>query len=898
MNANSYYLMALTLLISFADIVPCAAHSDIIRDEQLFDLPLAELLTIEFRRSLKLAREIKRRAPNIKESIVSEDIANFIDLNLAEAIQRVPGVAITRESGEGRQISLRGVGANFTRVHLNGMETLATSSSPMDSRNTLDNDRAFDFNIFASEMFSRIDIHKSYMSDRDEGGIGGSVELFTPKPFDQKAQQVIINGAIGDNTYTGDLDSHLSLLASNTWGKFGLLGSFLVTHRDTIEKGFNTTRWRARPGGPVSDDPSAQNRYNDTVITDPTTIALIENGDLWFSRSNRYSVWQNDQTRTGVNIVFQYQDPQRVHIELTTFFARLENQREEFHLGTGSSSSRWPGVLEDVIYQTPRDETEIVYAEYRDVELRSEHRLDTVTTTYNQVTLNSDWFITPNFSLCAYLGWSNAQFDQPTLDKVFVISNPGTVYTDFRHDRFYGNIRYDIDTTSLENWRTWDLYLGEEYFQDTFADAKLIGTLRLNNRSTVKLGGGLRSYTNKTGSAESTPQHADTNSQSFTTLFTGSDDIDWVVADVGKAHDFYQVNHDLGYIPLDNRIREETVTVFGLYRWNNAMAYYPLSVDLGLRYLQSKVNLENQFNGDGLEYQGSYNYLLPSLSSVLELNKDILFRLGASKNIGRPYLFEQRIDIGDFNSTTRSFIFNGDPDILDPFVSTNLDVSFEWYLGATDFFSATIFNKDITGFSNQVTETMRFGDTGLPASLLPADQDNNTLYQVTHLTASDKATIKGLELTAQHSFSYLNNPLKNLGLVGNITLANGKATYRDVQGRDQSERKSFPGLSKISGNITLMYELRNWGLRFSGTFRDNYISNVEAGLTDEDERGFHATSYVDFSSYLKWNNNLKITFDIGNLTDEREEQYSDSSNRVYNTTTSGTTLYLGVNYKL
>ncbi|MCF3971911.1 TonB-dependent receptor plug domain-containing protein, partial [Pseudomonas aeruginosa] len=87
----------------------------------------------------------------VTDVIVAEDMAKFPDLNLAESLQRLPGVAINREGGEGRRVSLRGLGPDFTRVQLNGMEVLGNVDSPMDSRGQTSRDRAFDFNIFASD---------------------------------------------------------------------------------------------------------------------------------------------------------------------------------------------------------------------------------------------------------------------------------------------------------------------------------------------------------------------------------------------------------------------------------------------------------------------------------------------------------------------------------------------------------------------------------------------------------------------------------------------------------------------------------------------------------------------------------------------------------------------------
>lgn len=134
------------------------------------------------------------------------------------------------------------------------------------------------------------------------------------------------------------------------------------------------------------------------------------------------------------------------------------------HLCAGRSNSRWPGVLEDLEYRPAKDgETELIYAAYSNAELRSEHRVDETNTTYNQVVLDAGWL----------LGWSRSEFEQPSLDKVVVISDPGTVTTDFRGDRFYWDIYYGIGISDKSLWLTYDLYLFEKYVDDTFVNAKL-----------------------------------------------------------------------------------------------------------------------------------------------------------------------------------------------------------------------------------------------------------------------------------------------------------------------------------------------------------------------------------------------------------------------------------------
>ena len=102
------------------------------------------------------------------DSIVAEDIADFPDLNLAESLQRIPGVSISRDAGEGRNITVRGLGPQFTRVRINGMEGLTTAGGT-DSSGGTNRDRGFDFNIFAAELFSTLSVRKTAAAEIDEG---------------------------------------------------------------------------------------------------------------------------------------------------------------------------------------------------------------------------------------------------------------------------------------------------------------------------------------------------------------------------------------------------------------------------------------------------------------------------------------------------------------------------------------------------------------------------------------------------------------------------------------------------------------------------------------------------------------------------------------------------------
>ena len=140
------------------------------------------VVTGSFRASLANALNTKRTSANNVDAIVAEDMGKMPDLNLAESLQRVPGVAITREGGEGRNITVRGLGPGFSATTLNGME-VPSSAGGLDSSGGVNRGRSFDFNVFASELFNKIVLNKSAKGSLEEGGLASTVELYSAKPL-------------------------------------------------------------------------------------------------------------------------------------------------------------------------------------------------------------------------------------------------------------------------------------------------------------------------------------------------------------------------------------------------------------------------------------------------------------------------------------------------------------------------------------------------------------------------------------------------------------------------------------------------------------------------------------------------------------------------------------------
>lgn len=184
-----------------------------------------------YRASLESALNTKRESATMVDAINAEDIAAFPDANLAESLQRLPGVSIDRDNGEGRTITVRGLSADFTRVTLNGLEALSTAGASA-SGDDPNRSRAFDFNTFASELFTGLKVYKSPAAETDEGSLGATVQLQTGRPFDT-GDKVVLSLQNGTYEYGAGFNPRVASVVSHTFlgGRLGVLGSIAYNMR-------------------------------------------------------------------------------------------------------------------------------------------------------------------------------------------------------------------------------------------------------------------------------------------------------------------------------------------------------------------------------------------------------------------------------------------------------------------------------------------------------------------------------------------------------------------------------------------------------------------------------------------------------------------------------------------
>lgn len=249
---------------------------------------LESIQVVGYRGSILRAMDRKRQAVGIVDAVTAEDMGKFPDQNLAESLQRIPGVSIDRSNNEGSQITVRGFGPEFNLVTLNG-RSMPTAGS-----------RSFDFADLATTGISAVEIYKTPRAEMPTGGIGSTVNILTPRPFDRPGFQAVVSGKAVHETSSsdanvGNLDEwtpEIAGLYSNTFANdsIGILLSGSFQRRDNREENAAVDNWapnRQLDGGNVNDN----NQREDGVWWHPQNVGYGW-GDVSRERINGQAVVQ------------------------------------------------------------------------------------------------------------------------------------------------------------------------------------------------------------------------------------------------------------------------------------------------------------------------------------------------------------------------------------------------------------------------------------------------------------------------------------------------------------------------------------------------------------------------------------------------------------------------------
>lgn len=900
------------------------------------DVAIEEVMVTGYRESLEAALNIKRGAANSVESIVAEDIGKMPDLNLAESIQRVPGVAITREGGEGRNITVRGLGPDFTRTTLNGMEVPA-SAGGIDSAGGVNRSRSVDFNIFASELFNRIDIHKTQRASIEEGGLASTIELYTPKPFDNPGFHVSAGAQITVDNLADENDPRFTALIGNTFldDTLGVLLSVAQSERTVRQEGFGTVRFSSpeRQG-----DTWACGDCPGTTVNGTFGTFRDENGNnvpydintVFTPRLPRMDYFSNTVDRTGITFALQFRPSDKLELGLDYLTSELENDRISYNYAA-QFRNLWDSITPLEIALDPTGSF-IAAGSFTNVRPRSESRGQFSTTDFAQTVFNGSYDISDRMELSFMAGRATSEHDEEQYR--FNIDGPvgGAGFSfDMTQNPNIAAMSYGFDILDTSNYtigggttirkdvvdRTNDTIRFDLAIEGDVLDTK-VGIIS-NTREVDSLRGdpvGLTQPASNTP-VDNFPGLAVTFRSQVGGGFASALDApsgfptNWMVEDFDVARALYSAG-DFEPNPTDGAtfsVEEETLGAYGEVNYETELASRRLLVNAGVRFVETDTKAAGASEGAGGQVipevaSSSYSNTLPSLNLVWDLRDDLQARFSWAKNINRPSLENLVPRVTDI-TVINGNVSQGNPD-LDPIESDSIDLGIEWYFAEESLLAFTWFTKDITGFiASETFNGVLPADVAAIVALEPEYDPTDPNFDPTALDPftdpwnlekpinGQNADVDGYEITYQQPFNFLPGILSNFGIIANYTHVESEAGFDTGTGVRIS---TLPGLSEESYNLTLYYETDVWGARISTNSRDDYITQVSGSNGNVQEKNTGPTR-VDMSAFYNMTNDISIRLEVINLNEEEERNYTTgldgTLNLVREFNSTGREVYLG-----
>ena len=555
------------------------APADVASGDPASGKPVSEIVVTGYRKSLGDARKIKKDSVIEKDAIVAEDIAKFPELNLAESLQRLPGVQITREAGEERRISLRGLGPDFSRVQLNGMEVLGNVDSAEDSRGQRTRDRAFDFNIFASELFSKVEVEKTFEAAQNEGGLAGTVGLFTGKPFDYKAGATgALTAKLGSNRYTKDAQPRIAAQFSQNWdNSFGVLVSVAYSRRKTTEQGHDTYNYDKL------DKDSAQNLVNEGLDISHLSAdkqAKFLSGDLLFADGNRLSSFDSRQERLGITGAVQWRPADNLLLTLDLLHGQFTTHRDELHLATrpiasgtesfafdGPAGAPYPAIFQtaSVINDIRIDSNNYVTrTDVTGTTFGTENRRSLNKNKFNQAALTAQWDPSDRLSIDGHAGYEKSTYKTPYDDK-FYMRAKGNQIADYGEDGRSASFQYpNTDLTNPANYAMDDFYYRAFNNQSQLQEGVLNAHYKLNDVFTLRAGAAYHRFAQDGANLFYDGNVNGTNDEARGTSVDGISDVftnsfgSWLVGNYAEGFAKYDEYHRLGQSPTGRVARSRT----------------------------------------------------------------------------------------------------------------------------------------------------------------------------------------------------------------------------------------------------------------------------------------------------------------------------------------------------
>ncbi|TXI96330.1 MAG: TonB-dependent receptor [Burkholderiaceae bacterium] len=304
-----------------------------------------------YRYSIEQSLDQKRKANAIIDVVTAEDVGKFPDKNVADALQRVPGVVVNRDGGEGKYVSVRGLSSELTLTQLNG-NYIATAESNGDPT------RSFNYMLMPSNMLASAELFKSPEARLDEGGIGGTVILRTRRPLEVKSNSGFVSaeGTWADTTKKADGQFSGQYAWHDDSNQFGILLGYTQQQRTTRTMGASTENWqwyadnyKTNPAVDVNGQPSGLNSrwWGQSGFYDQSGKYYT---NFMMPTSVNLGVKSEDRERKGGQMTLQYKPVKNLTLTANYFrFDLSQNSQSnilkvpEWNLARYDGDGNWPG---------------------------------------------------------------------------------------------------------------------------------------------------------------------------------------------------------------------------------------------------------------------------------------------------------------------------------------------------------------------------------------------------------------------------------------------------------------------------------------------------------------------------------------------------------------------------
>ncbi|MGC6522045.1 MAG: TonB-dependent receptor [Candidatus Micropelagos thuwalensis] len=711
-----------------------------------------ELIVQGIRKSLQSSSDLKRNAKGIVDAISAEEMGKFPDTNLAESLQRISGVSIDRQRGEGSTVTVRGFGPEYNLVTFNGRQ-IATST--LGDGASAPSSRSFDFANLASEGIAGLEVYKTGKAPVASGGIGSVININTTRPLDDKGFKATASyKVVQDESWNGGSTQtpEISGLISNTWdlaeGEFGVSLSLISQERKSSVNQA-TVGWRDAYYGNEGNWGSIVGNANHTVTNGPADTDVYR-----IPQNMAYSLIDFESERFNGLLTMQYAPNDKITATLDILKATYEIEARSNDVSIwfnhGTVASVWgDGNPKPIISYNetfdpagPSDfsmgaaltaNENILDSVGLNLEVQATENLSLVfdyNRSESESKPNSEYGSNNVIGTAAYqLAGQGIDFsgDLPIMS-VTGVTDQATLFSSASR-QFTGNVyRFAYMKANLDQGQVHGTYdfTNNDAINDII-DSVDFGISIIDNKIESKYG--FRQNDTWGGIPGNTPANTPDDLFKLTSLPSafGTSSIipQFHRFNFEEAADFLRTNYNVcgadnvcfpGYTNTNRTLEEETTSFYIQLNKEFELFGRPANVVAGLRHEETEITstslsqvpvasnwaTANEFylgfapGENFLTLTSEYDYDLPSLDFDIDITDDAKLRMSWSETITRPTYADLQAgySIDQLFRIDRGTGSGGNPELL-PFESENFDISAEYYYGDLSYISVGYFTKDV-----------------------------------------------------------------------------------------------------------------------------------------------------------------------------------------------------------